>query len=103
MCVGRSPRYPRCFYRPRSGKTTDSQPAGSKAEQKRNTTMKNRISITIGTLAFVSLCVASLGYAQSLTMKAQVPFAFVAGKTQLPAGEYSIYRLLSSSVTLRDD
>jgi hypothetical protein len=65
--------------------------------------MKNRISITVGTLAFVSLCVASLGHAQSLTMKAHVPFAFVAGKTQMPAGEYSVYRLLSSSVTLRDD
>lgn len=65
--------------------------------------MKNRISITVGTLAFVSLCAASLGHAQSLTMKAHVPFAFVAGKTQMPAGEYSVYRLLSSSVTLRDD
>ena len=39
------------------------------------------------------LLMSALAYAQTGTMKANIPFSFIVGKTTLPAGEYSVQGL----------
>ena len=39
------------------------------------------------------LLMSALAYAETVTMKANIPFSFVVGKTTLPAGEYSVQGL----------
>lgn len=57
--------------------------------------MKKQILIAAAALAFTAL-VPAASHAQEVT-QAKVPFAFQAGDTKMPAGEYQIRRTLSSS------
>ena len=36
------------------------------------------------------LLISALAYADTITMKANIPFSFIVGKTTLPAGEYLV-------------
>jgi hypothetical protein len=48
--------------------------------------MKKHLSL----LGMGLLLMSALAYADTATMKVNIPFSFVVGKTTLPAGEYSV-------------
>ena len=48
--------------------------------------MKKHLSL----LGMGLLLMSALAYADTATMKVNIPFSFVVGKTMLPAGEYSV-------------
>ena len=54
--------------------------------------MKKHLSL----LGMGLLLMSALAYADTATMKVNIPFSFVVGKTTLPAGEYSVQGLGSS-------
>lgn len=60
--------------------------------------MKRRISTLLGTLGL--LLVAACASAQTLNVKANVPFDFVVNQAALPAGSYSIDELGTGSPVL---
>jgi hypothetical protein len=61
--------------------------------------MKNQIITVAAALAFITLA-PSPSHAQQVT-QAKVPFAFQAGNTMMPAGEYRIQRALPSTKTVQ--
>ena len=62
--------------------------------------MKNRILLITGVLVLCSMAAAQVAQAQQ-TMLVNIPFAFVAGKATLPAGEYYVQSMPdNSAVTL---
>jgi len=62
----------------------------------------NRNSIrNLTAVAFLLLTGVLSTYAQT-TLKADVPFAFTVGQTEMPAGPYEISRISSQVITIRD-
>jgi hypothetical protein len=62
--------------------------------------MRNRILLVTGLLALCSMASAQVARAQQ-ALVADIPFAFVAGKASLPAGEYYVQSMSdNSAVTL---
>jgi hypothetical protein len=68
-------------------------------KRKRRKYMKNQIITVAAALLFTAFAPAQ-SHAQQVT-QAKVPFAFQAGNTMMPAGEYRIQRALPSTKTVQ--
>ncbi len=57
----------------------------------------NRVFTILATLSLVFLMGASSLYAQSRSLRVNVPFDFVIGDETFPAGDYTLVRVLDQS------
>lgn len=79
--------------------STDGLLFNTGTQPKEETKMKKR-TLIIAALAMLATTAAS---AQTINVKAKVPFSFVVGKVSLPAGEYSLQSLgLGHAVEMRN-
>jgi hypothetical protein len=59
------------------------------SEKEKESTMKTRALVMAGVLALTAMATTRVAQAQE-TVAVNIPFDFAAGKTTLPAGEYSV-------------
>jgi hypothetical protein len=84
---------------PFRAKTNFGSASTAPRKRKKESPMKNRILVMTSLLMLCSLAATQVARAQD-PLSVNIPFAFVAGETNLPAGEYRVQKMDRNSAVL---